>query len=79
MARNPFAIPKVPGTSNKLPSDTPLNPKPVMVGQEHSMNPEDRKMRFKRLAGILARRPQPSPALQPSPIMPPQTQKMPKF
>lgn len=81
MARNPFKIPGLPNApSGKLPSDKALNPKSPMARQEEQpSDPEKRQKRFKKLASILARRPQPSPGLQPSPIMPPQTQKLPKF
>lgn len=58
MARDPFKLPGlsgVPGMPNKLPSDKALNPRPMMVRPEQSMNPEARAMRFKKLASMIGR------------------------
>lgn len=87
MARNPFSIPTLPGTSNKLPSDKALNPKPVMVRPEQPMNPEARAVRFRRLASILGRprgtglaAPAQAPAMQPiAPLAQPLGPKSPKL
>lgn len=49
------------------------------ISSEPDQLPSDKEVRFRKLASILKRRPQPSQSLQPSPIMPKQTQKLPKF
>jgi len=82
MAKNPFQTPKLPGlpgVSNKLPSDRPLNPKPNLVGSEQPVNPEARRMRFRKLAALLGGLHAQTGVANPPPVIPPIGPKVPKF
>lgn len=55
MAKNPFKLPGIPKVKqlSSLPSDRALSPTSAVMGPEQPVDPEARKARFRRLAGIL--------------------------
>lgn len=79
MARNPLHLPMLPGLSSKLPSDKALNPKPNLIGSEQPLNPEARRMRFRKLAALLGGLKSQTGISNPPPVIAPLSPKIPKF